>query len=168
MKNWRSLLEFCLAIGPGDRNKLERALRLAFGGLEQSGCWIWIGNRNTSGYGQAIFAGKLAVVHRIAYELFVGPIPQGLVLDHLCRNRACFRPEHLEPVTQQENNLRGVGAAAQAARKHRCSNGHPLSGNNLLDTSRYAPSRRRCRACVISSSRRQRMRLQKLRRARGG
>ena len=82
--------------------------------------------------------------HRLYYERHVGPIPDGLEMDHLCRNRACVNPDHLEPVTRAENNRR------KAVAQTHCKNGHPLSGDNLLATKRQ----RACRACQRERSRR--------------
>lgn len=76
---------------------------------ERSGCWIWIGAKADTGYGVTNVGGyKLQYAHRISWEIFVGPIPAGLHVDHKCRNRACINPEHLEPVTQLINNRRAV------------------------------------------------------------
>ena len=114
------------------------------------GCHNWLGAYDHHGYGRfydrkikkAVFA------HRTAYELFVGPIPEGLTLDHLCRNRGCVNPRHLEPVTHQVNILRGVGLAAQRAKQTHCKRGHELVGENLdLQRRPYDPTGRRSRAC---------------------
>lgn len=73
------------------------------------GCWEWTASRTLDGYGQ-IHIGpdrQMGYGHRVVYEMLVGPIPEGLQLDHLCRNRGCTRPDHLEPVTQAENLRRG-------------------------------------------------------------
>ena len=70
-------------------------------------CWIWTGSTNGCGYGETSEAGKKVYTHRLMYERHVGPIPEGKDIDHLCRNRACCNPAHLEPVTRQENLLRG-------------------------------------------------------------
>lgn len=70
-------------------------------------CWLWTARMNRNGYGRACLNGKEPVAHRAVYECLVGPIPEGLILDHLCRRRNCVAPLHLEPVTHQENTLRG-------------------------------------------------------------
>jgi HNH endonuclease len=72
-----------------------------------TGCWIWTGELNRNGYGRMWINGRRVMVHRHVYEALVGPIPDGAVLDHTCRNRACCAPHHLEPVTVRENTLRG-------------------------------------------------------------
>lgn len=106
-------------------------------------CWVWIGPA-TQGYGMLKpYRGPARIVHRVVYEALAGPIPAGLTLDHLCRNRRCCNPDHLEPVTSAENVLRGFGPPAINARKTHCNRGHELSGNNL----RMEGDRRRCRTC---------------------
>ena len=67
------------------------------------GCWEWTGAKDGDGYGHLTIAGRVVGAHRFAYELLVGPIPEGLEIDHLCRNRACVKPADLEPVTRAEN-----------------------------------------------------------------
>lgn len=104
-------------------------------------CWIWTAYLNAQGYGQlAVSRGNLQLAHRVAYELIVGAIPDGLVLDHLCRVRNCVNPGHLEPVTQAENMRRGM-----IATKTHCKWGHLLSGENLY---RAPNGNRRCRQCA--------------------
>lgn len=119
-----------------------------------NGCWEWQGCKNNKGYGQIRIGNKGFLTHRISYETFVGLIPTGLTLDHLCRNPCCINPEHLEPVLHAENMRRGVirerRAAAQRAKTH-CPQGHPYSGENLMYTIK---GQRRCRECVNRCSRR--------------
>lgn len=82
-------------------------LLLAHVYYREDGCWIWQRSVDDKGYGRIAIKGKQWKVHRLAYTLFVGPIPQHLELDHLCRHRDCCNPEHLEPVTHRENFMRG-------------------------------------------------------------
>lgn len=108
------------------------------------GCMEWGASKDGKGYGKFYLNGHLVPAHRFAYELVIGPIPEGLQLDHLCRNRACVRPDHLEPVTARENLLRGETLAARNAAKTHCDNGHPYNTEN---TYWHKPNRRKCRAC---------------------
>ena len=108
--------------------------------IQENGCWEWIGAKGTGGYGRF----RHAPAHRVMYERLVGPIPAGLQIDHLCRNRDCVNPAHLEPVTQTVNILRGDGWAGLHARKTHCPRGHPLEGANLLIVTH---GWRRCRIC---------------------
>lgn len=111
----------------------------------QDDCWIWTGAKAGPGekYGYIRVDGKTLRAHRFAYEALVGAIPKGLQLDHLCRVRACVRPDHLEPVTNRENGLRGESFAAQQARRTHCSQGHPYNEEN---THHYR-GKRYCRTC---------------------
>jgi hypothetical protein len=70
-------------------------------------CWVWLSRLNRNGYGRLKWEGRDLMAHRLSYEVHVGPIPDGLVLDHLCRVRCCVNPSHLEPVTVQVNTPRG-------------------------------------------------------------
>lgn len=90
-------------------------------------CWPWKLSKTPAGYGQLSSRGRQLYAHRVAYELATGPIPKGLVIDHLCRNRACCNPSHLEPVSNAENILRGESPAAANARKERCPKGHEFT-----------------------------------------
>lgn len=109
---------------------------------QTDGCWVWLGSVMPNGYGRQ--GSELA--HRLVYELLVGPIPDGLTLDHLCRCKRCVNPAHLEPVTAAENTAR-----AMPYRNHRngraertsCPEGHPYDEANTL----LVGSWRRCRAC---------------------
>lgn len=111
-----------------------------------TGCWEWQ-NSKTLGYGRVKFRGRLDLAHRVAYEVLVGPIPAGLHLDHLCRNRGCVNPAHLEPVTQRENILRGTGPAAVNAAKTHCVNGHSLADARMIRRGKDRRPTRDCRTC---------------------
>lgn len=114
-----------------------------------SGCWLWIGALRPTGYGVFNEGGKRYPAHRWGYESLVGQIPKGLQIDHLCRVRSCVNPDHLEPVTQRENILRGNGIAAINARKTHCKRGHPLTAGNVY----LSAKRRQCRQCTIELGR---------------
>ena len=104
-------------------------------------CWLWTGKPDPqTGYGTISVLGPKVAVHRFSYELLVGPIPEGLQIDHLCRVRTCVNPAHLEPVTQAENVRRGMSPSAVAARTNTCSKGHH-------DQWVVYPNSRACRAC---------------------
>ncbi len=119
-------------------------------------CWEWTASTTGTGYGQLMFPDRrLRKAHRIAYELVIGVIPPGLTLDHLCRNRKCVNPAHLEPVTHRENILRGEGLGATKARQTHCKRGHPLSGDNLYVPPKR-PRQRHCRACADALKRKSR------------
>jgi hypothetical protein len=111
---------------------------------ERAGCWPWRGNLNSNGYGRLYVGIHRRAAHRIAYELLVGPIPEGLTLDHLCRNHACCNPAHLEPVTNRENIMRGDTIPAANARKTHCLHGHEFTPENVGFCS---DGSRRCRTC---------------------
>lgn len=109
------------------------------------GCILWQGSLDAKGYGNVISARlHLGSAHRLIYEGLVGPIPDGLVLDHLCRVPRCVNPEHLEPVTPRENTLRGVSGSAINATKIECIRGH-----SLVDEANVYRRKggRYCRAC---------------------
>ncbi len=109
--------------------------------VTESGCWEWVGNRSR-GYGRVSNGkGRYVVAHRYIWEQFNGALPSALELDHLCRNTACVRPDHMEPVTPRVNVLRSNGLAGINARKSHCPKGH-----RLVATS-YDPSRRHCPTC---------------------
>lgn len=93
-------------------------------------CWIWQGTRNRGGYGQFTINKKGIAAHRFAYTFYVGTIPEGLQLDHLCRNTSCVNPSHLEPVTQVENIRRSEGISVQLAKRTKCSKGHDFTGRH--------------------------------------
>lgn len=107
--------------------------------VDANGCWIWQGFIDYHGYGR--LGAKTA--YRTAYELFVGPVPAGHQLDHLCRVHACVNPEHLEPVTQRENLLRGDTHPAANAVKTHCAHDHPYDEENTY----HYKGARQCKTC---------------------
>jgi hypothetical protein len=113
------------------------------------GCWLWTAGKNRDGYGKFRVGTRHVLAHRFAYRILRGPIPDGLQLDHVCRNHACVNPDpdHLEPVVQRVNLLRGDGWAAQNARKTHCIRGHELSGANLRWERDRCGLKRTCLAC---------------------
>lgn len=124
---------------------------------EQSGCWLWHGALDQDGYGAMRVDGHMVRAHRVAYQLLAGPIPDGLVIDHVrergCLNRNCVNPAHLEPVTNAVNVQRGTSPSSVARERTDCSEGHPLVGT---------PGKRYCPECRRTNSRR------RLRARRGG
>jgi hypothetical protein len=115
---------------------------------QETGCWAWIGAATPLGYGTFWIDTKYVPAYRAGYELLVGPIPDGLELDHLCKNPNCVRPDHLEPVTHRENVRRsdaGRQLALRQTTKTSCPQGHPYDAENTcISTSGW----RRCRACA--------------------
>lgn len=120
---------------------------------EDAVCWDWTGALKANGYGQMLIHrdGRYCKVHvhRFAYELLVGPIPEGLDLDHLCRNRKCVNPAHLEPVTRRENILRGQHRNILSHHANTCKHGH-----SLLDAYVGKNGNRTCRTCMCAHQRR--------------
>lgn len=111
-------------------------------------CIEWIKARNANGYGWVYYNARARLTHRVAYELSVGPIPDGLQIDHLCRNRACCNPYHLEPVTLSENVRRGMAAERAreiGAAKTHCKRGHEFTPDNTYR--QPGTGRRSCRTC---------------------
>lgn len=114
-----------------------------------NGCWLWTGAKVPKGYGVAQRRGfKSTMIHRLVYEKMVGPVPEDLQLDHLCLNRLCVNPDHLEPVTNRENSIRRPFVQNARAATH-CKRGHELT----LENTYIAPASgsRVCRACITHS-----------------
>lgn len=114
--------------------------------VDRSGdCWQWTGTKYINGYGKISSGPQQEYAHRWSYEHYVGPIPDGYVIDHLCRNRSCVNPQHMEPVTDEENKQRGLGYALRNGMRTTCINGHEYTPENT-----YTPPNGkaiRCREC---------------------
>jgi hypothetical protein len=119
--------------------------------VDANGCHVWQGACNKAGYGQIKINGKQVGVHIVSYEFYVGPVPDGLTIDHTCENHPCMNPVHLEPVTLQVNILRTstTMAAINAAKTH-CPRNHPYSGDNLMHNKKGG---RLCRICELERQR---------------
>lgn len=115
-------------------------------------CWVCTFATTGNGYIQVTVGTRGVLIHRLVYEEMVGPIPDGLQIDHLCRNTTCVNPEHLEPVTPQVNQHRGTGAGAQALRTGKCKHGHSLADAYVYEGS----TSRHCRTCHFERTRRTR------------
>lgn len=121
-------------------DRLMRHARFDF----DTGCIEWTACVDPDGYGRIKVDGQTRMAHRVAYEMFVGPIPEGLHLDHLCRNRKCINPHHLDPVSSLVNTRRGAGHGSET----HCPQGHEYSGANLrISTDRFGYKHRHCRTC---------------------
>ncbi len=132
----------------------EAVLPILKARLEEKVQWVgdcleWTGNLNQMSYGRIWIGQRTSYrAHRAAYAVAHGGIPDGMVIDHLCRNPKCCNPDHLEAVPPRENVRRGVGASAKNARKTHCVNGHPYGGEDTF----MEGSRRKCRICERARS----------------
>lgn len=112
-------------------------------------CWEWTGGKKAHGYGNFFpTRRKSYIAHRYAWETLIGPIPAGMTIDHLCRNRACVNPAHLRVVTQRENNHASPLVRARYAIKTQCKRGHPFTPENTFVTRQGARACRTCRKAI--------------------
>lgn len=112
---------------------------------ETEECWPWLGYKTQKGYGVFFKKGTGNIrAHRFAYELWIAPIPEGLTIDHLCKQPDCVNPNHMEPVSISVNTLRGVGLAPTYVKRTHCNYGHPF---DLFNTYKRKDNSRRCRTC---------------------
>lgn len=118
--------------------------------VKENGCWEWTKGKFPYGYGKVSVKHKALGAHRIHYQLTKGQVSDDLVIDHLCRNPACINPEHLEAVTQWENNRRGSGISSKNLIKTHCVNGHEFTKENTV----IGKNRRACRTCKVAVGKR--------------
>lgn len=114
--------------------------------IPESGCWVWEKSLTHLGYARISHKGKARHAHRISFENYVGKIPDGLELDHLCKVRCCVNPQHLEPVTRHENMRRSSVWQYRKIKTH-CKRGHELVADNLY-TSPSMGNKYLCKACL--------------------
>lgn len=108
-------------------------------------CWTWSGSRSSAGYGNFKLDGQVVYAHRLSYEISVGPIPEGMYLDHLCRVRNCVNPDHLEPVANGENVRRGQKGFSLTGT---CQRGHDMADPSNVYI--RPTGRRQCRRCLVA------------------
>ena len=129
---------------PRSRSPFERFERLVD---KTETCWTWLGNVSPEGYGRFGFRGRTDQAHRVAFELYMGPIAPDLVIDHLCRNRRCVNPAHLDPVSTAENVKRATSLEVLGT----CKRGHPATPENVYIRGN---GQRMCRPCSLERNRR--------------
>lgn len=136
-------LEPWLGVPPNVATKI----RLGAVWADRGPCWDWTAAL-TNGYGVVQVGGRLQRAHRVVYEALRAPIPEAFELDHLCRNRACVNPDHVEPVPGVVNNARSESASAKHARQTHCKRGHEFTPENTYRRSRAHKVERFCRECM--------------------
>lgn len=125
------------------KDRLERSIILN----PYTGCWDTLLAKNDKGYSQIWYENHTKGAHRVSYQVYVGGIPLGKVLDHICRNRSCINPHHLRPVTHRENVLLGIGFGGENARKTHCMRGHEFTPENTIIGKKGLNKTRNCKTC---------------------
>lgn len=141
----------------------ERLLRLID---KDRDCWVWTGSVSKAGYGRICISDngskRTRSAHRVSYETFKGEIPEGLTIDHLCKNRKCINPNHLEAVTIKENVHRGNPLWKQQMARTHCPKGHEYTEDNIYRyTTKHGGTCRNCKTCMKARTR-ERYQLKKL------
>lgn len=142
-----------MAAKKGNKNAVTKDLldKLLSRLISVNNCWVLKPNE-PKGYSRTMHNRKRMMTHRVVYEILVGPIPDDLQLDHLCRNRACVNPDHLEPVTIEQNLFRSnLTIASQNKAKTQCKNGHEFTRHNTYHPPKY-PKKRYCKTCRDDAS----------------
>ena len=145
---------------PRPRKRIPMEVRFWSHVAKTDGCWLWTGTLNWAGYGRFVPSGtpgdKAEMAHRVAYELLVGPVPEGTELDHLCRVRNCVRTDHLEAVPHKVNIDRGQWGPVLLSQRTHCSHGHEYTAANTRISAKRGY--RECRACGADYQRELRLR----------
>ena len=135
------------------RQRIAKRIDFSECGLDTH-CWVWQGPVSRDGYGIISYNSKPNLTHRVSYIVNKGPIPEGLELDHLCRNRRCCNPDHLDPVSHKENVRRGKTGEVNSHRqrsKTECKHGHPFDAKNTYYRSRGSRGCRTCNRCQAAN-----------------
>lgn len=123
--------------------------------IQITGCWMWMGAMSVAGYGRIRWRGVWRAAHRVFYEMYKGPIPEGMQVDHVCKLPACVNPDHLDACSPVENNLRSSSPSARNAKKTACLRGHAFDAANTIITMSHVGNRihRACRECRRNNDR---------------